>query len=251
MSRLTLQQSATAVAPSIQASFQGAGGTGPYSYAVVAGGAGGNIDPLTGIYKAPYLTAPNQPLKLFDTIVCTDTTSPQPQQTRQTILIGNALLLFCEIIQRCMGLSADRVYLWDQKLNQPTDDSLYIAVSVPMCKPFANVNEQMPDGRSLQWLSMSATADVDIISRDSSARDRKEEMIMALESNYSRYQQDANSFYIGKLPIGSRFMNLTEVDGAAIPYRYKISIAVQYVVSKIVPVPYFNDFSQPTVTVNT
>lgn len=249
MSRLTLQQTATAVAPSIQASFQGAGGVTPYSYVVLPGGAGGTINQLTGIYVAPAVTAPNAPKQLFDTIACTDS-SAQPQTTRQSILVGSALLLFCEIIQRSLGLTADRVYLWDQKLDQPQDSSLYIAVSVPSCKAFANVNETLASGQALQWLSMSATADIDIISRDSSARERKEEVIMALESNYSRYQQDANSFYIGKLPIGSRFVNLSEIDGGAIPYRYKISVALQYVVSKVVPTPYFTEFSQPTVSIN-
>jgi hypothetical protein len=119
-------------------------------------------------------------------------------------------------------------------------------VSVPICKPFASTKTNDGSGsglNSVQTLNMMAQIDIDIISRGPDARDRKEEVIMALNSNYSQAQQEINSFYVGKIPAGSRFMNLSMVDGTAIPYRYKISVNIQYTVSKTIAVPYFNTFS--------
>jgi hypothetical protein len=95
---------------------------------------------------------------------------------------------------------------------------------------------------------MLATLSIDIISRSTQALLRKEEVLMALNSNYSEYQQEANSFYIGRLPVGAQFVNLSQIDGAAIPYRFNISINMQYFSRRIKPVDYFDEFSEVAVT---
>lgn len=242
---LTLTQSSTAVAVNCPASFLASGGTGPYIYAVLPGGAGGSINALTGEYTAPTTVSPN-PAQLYDTIQATD--SLAVTGTAQ-ILVGTPLLLFCEIIQKEMNLPSGRVYLWDQKIMQPTDFNLYIAVSVSACKPFGSSNRTgsiIGGLEATQFVSMHATVDIDIISRGPAARDRKEEVILALNSIYAQQQQDANSFYIGKLSTG--FINLSQVDGAAIPYRYRISVAMQYAVAKVKSAPYFDDFTDDLIT---
>lgn len=131
---LSLQQTKTAVAINITSSFLGVGGTPPYVYSVLPGGAGGSIDPGTGEYTAPSVVS-SDPKLAYDTIQVVD--SLAAVATSQ-ILVGTSLILFCEILQREMGLANGRVYLWDQKIFQPSDNNLYIAVSVPSCKPFSN-----------------------------------------------------------------------------------------------------------------
>jgi len=140
--------------------------------------------------------------------------------------------------------------VWDSKIFQPTDSDLYIAVSVMNPKPFGSSNYVRADGAEVQTVSMGATLDVDAISRGPAARDRKEEIILALASIYSRQQQQANSFYVARLPMHAGFQNLSEVDGAAIPYRYRISVAVMYKVTKILDAQYFDTFSDPNVVVD-
>lgn len=236
---LSLTQSLTAIGPGLTASFLANGGTGPYTYAVLPDGAGGTID-SDGLYTGPAV-APTDPATVYATIQVTD--NVLATATAQ-ILIGLPLLLFCEVLQRELGLANGRVYLWDQKLMQPTDSGLYVAVSVPSAKPFSNVNRQSTNGlNSEQFVSMLATLDIDIISRGPAARDRKEEVILAFNSIYAQQQQEANSFYIAKLPPGSRFLNLSNVDGAAIPYRYRISINIQYAFKKTSALPYFSTFT--------
>ncbi len=242
---LVLTQSIYAIGIGRTASFQGVGGTEPYTYSVVPGGAGGTIDASTGVYVAP-ATMPADPALSSDTVQVDDSAAAS---ATATIAIATPLLLFCDIIQREMGLANGRVYLWDQKIMQPTDSGLYIAVSVPSCRAFGNVNRPVSSDAGLvsqQFVAMQALVDVDIISRGPSARDRKEEVVLALGSDYSEQQQEANSFYIARLPAGSRFLNLSNVDGAAIPYRFRISTQIQYFVAKTSSVKYYDTFQTPS-----
>jgi hypothetical protein len=97
---------------------------------------------------------------------------------------------------------------------------------------------------------MYAQLQLDIISRGPAARDQKELVILALNSTYSQTQQQANSFLIGTLPAGGQFKNLSNIDGAAIPYRFSIDVGMQYFVSKTTAVPYFNTFPTPEIYTN-
>lgn len=244
---LSLAQTLTAVGPGVTSSFLATGGTGPYVYSVLPGGAGGTIDPSTGIYTAPGAVG-TTPETSIDTIQVEDSLSAV---ATATIVVGNALLLFCDILQVSLGLSPGRVQLWDQKLFQPTDSGLYIRVSVPVAKPFASNSTTNPNGEgTVQSINMMATLDVNIISRDSSARDRKEEVVACLAGYYSQQQQVANSFLIGRLPPGSQFTDLSMIDGAAIPYRYKISLNMQYAMGFATATPYFDSFQTPQVVIN-
>lgn len=255
MSTLALTQSATAVGINIQSSFLATGGTPPYTYSIrqTPPGAGGTIDPSTGIYTAPALVnggSYGPPKQLYDIVQVQDSLNAI---ATASILVGDALLLFCEILQNFLGLPNGRVYLWDQKMAQPTDSGLYIAVQVLNCKPFANVNKFDGSGsnsNSDQYVNNMATLQLDIISRDTEARDRKEQVLMALASNYSQNQQVANSFFIGKLPAGSQFVNLSEQDGAAIPYRFSISVGIQFTKIMVQAVSSFDSFQTPQINTN-
>lgn len=237
---LTLAQTKTALAPGLTASFLASGGTPAYVYSVIAGGAGGTIDSSTGIYTAPAVV-PSNPAQAYDTIQVTD--SLAATATSQ-ILVGTALILLCEIIQSEMSLARGRVYLWDQKIFQPKDSGLYVIVGETNLKAFANNSVPDPNGGNnvIQSVNMMTTLDINAISRGPEARNRKEEILLALSSIYSEKQQEGNSFFIGKLPPGSRFTNLSFVDGAAIPYRYQISINMQYTVTKTKAVDYYDTF---------
>lgn len=234
---LILVANTYAIAPGISTSFLGTGGVTPCTYSVLSGGAGGSIVAGTGIYTAP---ASFDNAKLYDTIQVTDHIGATA--TAQ-ILVGNPLLLFCDIIQTEMGLANGRVYLWDQKINQPKDSDIYIAISVMHCKPFGNSNVFNSDGTSTQSINMLAMLSIDIMSRGTGARDRKEEILLALNSNYAKYQQALNCFKIGLLPSGGNFVNLSNIDGAAIPYRFNVSINLQYFYTKTKAVDYFSTFS--------
>lgn len=241
---LSISQNYTAIAPGRTALFLADGGTPAYSYAVLPGGAGGVIS-SGGRYTAPAVMG-STPSTLYDTIKATD--SHGIIETAR-ILVASPLFLFCEILQKELGLDDGRVFLWDQKIFQPTDNDLYISVSVQGCKAFANTTAPASSGwdAATQSVNMLAALDLDIMSRGPAARDRKEEIILALNSVYAQAQQEANSFYIGKLPAGGRFTNLSAIDGAAIPYRFRVSVNLQYAFTKTKAVPYYDTFADAAI----
>lgn len=242
---LSIVQSATALAPRCPASFLGVGSTGPYTYSVQANGAGGTINPSTGAYTAPADFKSN-PITNIDTIIVMDSLG---NSATAQILIGSYLLLFCDIVSHELGIPRDRVYLWDQKIMQPTDFGMYVAVSVGRAKPFGNVYRfNSTTNTNDQFVAMQAMLDIDVISRGPDARDRKEEVILALASQYSQQQQTTNGFYIGT--ISKEFVNLSYVDGAAIPYRYRISVNMQYPYRKISSSQYFDTFTLDEIATN-
>lgn len=288
---LTLQANVGAIGIGNSTSFGASGGTPPYTFAITTSGAGGSINPYTGIYTAPYSIV-STPQTSIDIVTATDALSATASTS---ITVCGVLELICDIIQQGMGLANGRVYTWDQKINQPTDSGLYVAVSMLNCKPFGNnidyatvplgpsnnlfsyrtysypsnpgttgFNSYTSYNTSWNWLSyqqtvngilssvqtvnMQAQIQLDIISRSSEARDKKELVVMALQSVYSEQQQEANSFYISKLTTS--FTNLSTIDGAAIPYRYALQFSAQYFIKNVQPIPYFNQFQTPSVVVN-
>lgn len=241
--------------PGLSTAITGQGGVEPYTYEVVAGGAGGTVVPVGGgsveaIYTSPAVV-PIDPKLQFATLKVTDSAVPTPATATAQIMIGDPLLLFCDIIQKELGLANGKVYLYNQKIMQPTDDSLYIAVGVLNCKPFGNTNRPNTSGEGVQAdqsVNMLAQLSLDVISRSTAALRRKEEVIMALNSTYAIQQQERNSFFIGKLPPGGQFVNLSSADGAAIPYRFNISVNIQYFARKVKEDSYFDQFPDVEVT---
>lgn len=231
------------------ASFQGSGGVEPYTYSLLPNGAGGSIDASSGLYTSRTGFPDTDPKKNYETIVVTDAAAATAQVQ---ILVGDALLLVCEIIQNQMGLARGRVFLMDQKVFQPSDNGLFVAVFIPRVKPFSNgykpVNDDWAQGAE-QFCNVMATLDINVISRDNSALFLKEKVLMSLGSVYSQKQQEENAFLIGKTPAGMPFTDLSAVDGAAIPFRYVISVNVQYMVNFAQSVDYFDNFQKVVTTI--
>lgn len=218
--------------------FSASGGTEPYTFSVLPGGAGGSINASTGLYSAPAVSG-------SDTIQVID---DMGAKKTATITVLSVLQMFCDVLQTYLDLDDDQVYLWDQKINIPTDQRLYIAVAVLMVKPFGNTRLMVPSGGGLVEQNSGnfyAEVDVNILSRGPEARDRKEEVILALNSLYSQQQQQANGFLISTL--SHSFLNLSEIDGAAIPYRFNIRVALQYQITKTQSADYYDTFLAPSV----
>lgn len=243
---LSLNATNLAISPGLKSNFQASGGSEPYIYTVLPNGSGGTINSSSGLY-APPARVNEDPEKLYDTIVVVDSIA---DSSSLAILVGDPLLLLCNILQIEMDLPADRVYLWDQKKNEPKDNGIYIIVSEMNPRPLANVNRLNSAGESEQYVVMNTIVQVDIKSRGPGARMRKEEIILALNSNYSESQQEKNSFQIGRIPPGKRFVNLSQIDGMAIPYRYTIDVSIQYAFKKSKAAPYFSSFPTASVLID-
>lgn len=161
-----------------------------------------------------------------------------------------ALQAFCNIIRTELALENDQVYLYNQKFNIPPDERLYIAVGVQSPKVVANrrTYESTIGGlNESQEANCIAELHLVIMSRSTAALDRKEEVVMALQSTYALQMMQKYGFGIGRIPRS--FVNLSEVEGAAIPFRFDIVVSLNYSISKTQAITYYDDFStDPVVT---
>lgn len=237
---LSLGANTLAVCPGIVTSFVGSGGIEPYTYLVLPGGAGGTIN-SSGFYTAPAVIGDDPKLQ-SDVLQVTDSTGTT---ATATVFVGSALMLVLDIIRKEMGLEDRQVYLYEQKINIPKDSKIYIAVGVIQPRPFGN-SIRFENGIAIQSINMRTMMSIDILSRSTEALNRKEEVLLAFKSVYAQQQMACNSFFVAPLSMG--FQNLSQVDGPAIPYRFNLSVNLQYFVKKSKAVPYFDTFLSPTVT---
>lgn len=245
---IVIAQSAYAVGPSMTAFFVASGGTAPYAYSVQSGGAGGTINPLTGVYTSPAALS-SDPTQFFDTIIASDQNNVSASVAIQ---IGNPLQLVMEALQRVMALASDRVYLYNQKILQPADSDLYIAVRVEDSNSFGNVNQPTVNGDALdsrQSVHMIDTISFDLISRNTSALRRRGEFLRVWNSDYFQRQQAACGFLMGRDPVRP-FLMVPDLDGAAIPYRFRVHYHLQYTDVFQAPTQYFDTFFAPDITTN-
>lgn len=159
------------------------------------------------------------------------------------ILTRDVLWHIAFILKAELSLDDSRVYIFNQKYNLPTDEGLLIAVGMESAKPFGSRSTVDGNGVETQTVNASAMLWLDLVSRDTSAMDRKEEVIMALGSQFSQQMQEKYSFHIGRLPPVP-IANLSEIEGDSVPFRFKIMTQVQYLVKKTKPANYYSTFTK-------
>lgn len=238
---LSIIQTVHAINLNLSIPFGVSGGTGPYAWSVLPDGAGGTINASTGEYTSPSNNTGVDVIQVTDSLAAV---------AMYNIMVGTPLELVCDIIQTSMGLQNGQVYLWDQKINIPKDSRLYIAVGVMNAKPFGNHTRYVGGSANLmqvQTVNMLVNVSIDILSRSTLALYQKEQVLLALTSTYAENQMELNSFFIA--PLSNAFVNLSQIDGAAIPYRFNISANLQYFSSLTQPVDYYDTFAPVQVTV--
>jgi hypothetical protein len=132
-----------------------------------------------------------------------------------------------DIIKTYMGLSDDRVIIYNQKWNIPNSSDIFITLSNGPEKILSNSNRTEDRGDivglyEVQTLQLYETFYIDIMSADNSSRLRKEEIILALKSTYSQVRQEINSIKISSYPVS--FLDLSSVEASDRLNRYHAEI---------------------------
>lgn len=131
------------------------------------------------------------------------------------------------LVQEHLQLEENRGVIYNQKFDIPSDDGLFFAVQYVSEKRFGTskvyVNDPTEDGTLLE-IQGSQTQElyqIDLYSRDSSARERKHDILFALNSTLSQQLQEQYSFQIGSLPAA--MTDVSQVEGAARLNRYALT----------------------------
>lgn len=242
---LALIQNTYAIRAALSAQFFAVGGVEPYAYSVLPGGAGGSIGPSSGIYTAP-ATASYDPLRVFDTIRVDDYAGAF---VTAKILVGSPLQIVMDILQREMVLPDGRVYLYNQKVLQPADSALYIAVRVENSNTFGQSRRSASTSGGMDSsgaVSMIDTVSFDLISRGLEALERRAEFLRVWNGNYAQFQQNFNAILIGRDPARPMMM-IPDLDGAAIPYRFRATYHLQYAEKATAPIAYYDTIDAPEI----
>jgi len=256
---LVISQTQFAVRAGLTAQFGAAGGVAPYTFACSTyqagvSGAGGTIDPSTGIYTAPSSVRPD-PHNYYDTITVTDSSMPAVTGTA-TIFVGYSWQMVLDVLMRGLNLDSGHCYLWDQKIDMPTDAGLIIVIGIPRAKAVASnifPSGAVADGAKgpgwdevTTYSQVNSTLDLHAYSRSAQATYRLPEIFATLQGPYSRTQQSANGFYLSKIPHNA--VDMSEIDGSAIPYHFVISCEMIWTHSKTLAPPFYSTVPQPVVS---
>lgn len=218
---LKLLSSSNIVALGNKVKLEAIDGLPPYTYSLSNNGDGGFVD-ANGFYTAPLSNN-----KGYQVIIVKDADG---KKATFKISILSQLQLVCEIIQTCMGLDPKQVYIYNQKINIPPDNKLYIAVGFSNIKVIGS-NKKYSDGANdalteTSCVSSQGVLKIDILSRGYDALNRKEEVISSLTSTFSNRIQTANSFKLARIPTA--FNDLSQQEGSAIPFRFNINVNMHY-----------------------
>lgn len=149
------------------------------------------------------------------------------------------------IVQTQMALDSTQVWIYNQKRNIPPNRKMWVVIDFLTGKPFGSKSKFLPNGDGApteeQAINMSAIFTVDIFSRDTSALEAKEQVLMAFRSIYAQQVMEKYSFLIGRIPVS--FSNISQVEGTAILYRFQIGLRVQYLCSLTRSAEYFDTFT--------
>lgn len=156
----------------------------------------------------------------------------------------NALSLVLDIIQSQMALEPERCLIYDQKWNLPPDDGLHITAQFLGAMPYSNraIVENRGDAGffEVQDANFKEMYQITVMSRSTEALFKKQFVLMALASIKAQQVQEENSFRIATIPTG--FTDISEIEGAALIYKFAITLNVLtwYKTERLID--YYNDF---------
>jgi hypothetical protein len=135
--------------------------------------------------------------------------------------------ILADIITVFMGIDATRVVLYDENWSPPKDQGIYITIQTdPTDITGVSQKYNKDTGANESSLSAFQRLSVNITSRDRTALQRKEEVVMALTSIYSQQQQELQQVRIFREgPI----LDLSFIEGAKALHRYQIPVKITFV----------------------
>jgi hypothetical protein len=121
-------------------------------------------------------------------------------------------------------------------------------VSTRSGKPLSNIRKfDSLTNEEVQTVTTFDFFDIDITSKDRTAIDRKEEVLMALNSSYSEDLQSLNNIKIFKL---GAIQDLSFIEAASALKRFRISGIVSNIKTKRTAVNYYDKFRNTQEEIN-
>lgn len=160
--------------------------------------------------------------------------------------MNSTLDVIKQIIDEQMNMPVGRVFAYNSNVNLPEDSDLFIPLYYAERKPIANNSKMVTTEQGVeehQSINMVEDVIIALISRDTSARDRVQEVFLALNSYYSRNLQAVNKLHISW--IGEAY-DKSFLEATSMLNRFDIRIRVFRSYEKINNIDYYDTFSFET-----
>lgn len=156
-----------------------------------------------------------------------------------------------DIIRKEMNLSQQNIWIHSQNRKiPPQSQELYVTVGCVDFLPISSKSRfkyvdatQTAEAymQEIQTVYGRASVQIDILSRSNEARIRRAELLMALNSYYSKEVQDKHQFRIFELP--ARFINTSSLEGGSEINRFSLIIRAMISQDKEKETPYYEEFN--------
>lgn len=153
-----------------------------------------------------------------------------------------------DIIRTEMGLSQQNIWIHSQNRKiPPQSQELYVTVGCVDFLPISSKSRYDSEkDDEIQTVYGRASVQVDILSRSLEARQRRAELLMALNSFYSKEVQDKKQFRIFELP--QRFINTSSLEGGSEINRFSLIIRAMISQDKVKSTEYYDTFNESIIS---
>ena len=156
-------------------------------------------------------------------------------------------LILADIIQTGLSLTPGRVVVYDENFVAPSDPEIYVIIRKNPARVIGVSNVFDPDtNEEVKSIALNETYDVEISSQNRTAQERYFEVILALASDYSIQQQEANNIRIFRT---RDIQDLSLIEGASALRRYLIPVIIDRVETIRTAIVPFESFQEPEVVI--
>lgn len=159
-----------------------------------------------------------------------------------------AISNLCYIIQEKMGIANDRIFIYNQDFKVPQVKGLFIVIQYNSSEVMSNTARIVGEEDSMKeelTLLTKENLTINLMSKDDSARLRKEEVFFALSSTFAEQQQEIYNIKIAEL--SSSFTNVSELEGEGMLNRFAIDISLFSWFKKENPIEFYDTFTNNTI----
>ena len=124
---------------------------------------------------------------------------------RRTLMVDyptwrEPIKVIAEILTHELSLTQDRIFIYNDGRPLPKDKGLYVVLSINNTKVFRNTSvfKEVTQKEHLNQ-NFKQTIIASVISKDNSARDKANEVVMALSSIYSQQEQEKYACHIARV----------------------------------------------------
>lgn len=154
------------------------------------------------------------------------------------------VLIIRDIIKTGMALAEDRIFIYNQDYKIPPDRGLFVVIQHNSSQPYSSINTfDSVNNKEKLSVSLREEYTINIMSRNPDAMQRKEEIYLALNSDYARNQQGTYQFKLAW--FGQRLINVSALEGGSILNRFVIDISALRSYDKNSDTLYYDDFTYP------